>query len=279
MTGTHTISAFPPVQSPERAAWFARVLLAALAIAGIQPARAVAAPSPLALGDDERLVYRVSWALLPSVGEIRVSASSGAGPGGARVVRVLTTTRTRGLAHLLLPFEARADSLFDATSGRLVRLEESSDKRGRSNTHTVLFDYPAGRAVYSTGGAPPARRLLPMPPGYPTDLITSLLAARAWGLKPGGTRETLVLFEDEFYQLTVHALGYETVTTPMGPFHTLVLEPRMEREAPKGMFKRGSKVRVWISQDSLCLPVRFQVEFKIGSGTATLVEYRPPAAP
>ena len=45
-------------------------------------------------------MYRVSWALLPSVGEIRVSASSAPGAGGVRLMRILTTTRTRGLAHL-----------------------------------------------------------------------------------------------------------------------------------------------------------------------------------
>ncbi len=52
----------------------------------------------------------------------------------------------------------------------------------------------------------------------------------------------------------------------LGTFMTQVLEPRMERTPPKGMFKRGSKVRVWISEDARRLPVRFKVEFKFGSG-------------
>jgi hypothetical protein len=42
------------------------------------------------------------------------------------------------------------------------------------------------------------------------------------------------------------------------------------------MFKRGSRARVWISQDAMHLPVRFQVEFKFGTGVATLTDYRPP---
>ena len=75
-----------------------------------------------------------------------------------------------------------------------------------------------------------------------------------------------MLFEDEFYELTIHALGYDTVTTPLGTFNTLVLEPRMDKTPPKGMFKRGSTARVWISQDGRRLPVRFKVEFKFGAG-------------
>ena len=52
----------------------------------------------------------------------------------------------------------------------------------------------------------------------------------------------------------------------------------MEKGPPKGMFKRGSTVRVWISQDEQHLPVRFKVDFKFGAGTATLTEYVPPAS-
>jgi hypothetical protein len=69
---------------------------------------------------------------------------------------------------------------------------------------------------------------------------------------------------------------YEDVETPIGKFRTAVLEPRMDKTPPKGMFKRGSSVRVWIAQDSHRLPVKFEVEFKIGTGSATLVNYEAP---
>jgi hypothetical protein len=42
------------------------------------------------------------------------------------------------------------------------------------------------------------------------------------------------------------------------------------------MFRRGSTVRVWIAQDAHHLPVKFEVEFKIGTGTAMLESYQPP---
>jgi hypothetical protein len=65
----------------------------------------------------------------------------------------------------------------------------------------------------------------------------------------------------------------------LGEFKTLVLVPRMEKTEPKGMFKRGSTVKVWISQDERRLPVRFQVDFKFGAGVATLIDYRAPVEP
>lgn len=233
-----------------------------------------AAPQ-LALGDNEELVYRVSWAIVSGAGQIRISAAAATDPAGARLQRVVTQTSTRGLAHLLLPFEARAESVFSVSSGRLLSLSESSTTRGVKDAHTVSFDYEHGVADYRDDES----RRLALPDGYPTDLITCLVQARSWNLKPGETHDALVLFEDEFYELTVHAVGTQVITTPLGTFQTVVLEPRMEKTPPKGMFKRGSTVRVWVTADNQHLPVRFKVNFKFGAGVATLASYRPPLAP
>jgi hypothetical protein len=240
----------------------------------------VQAATRLALGDNEALTYHVSWVVLPGVGTISIAAHAAADPAsGAPCLKVSTTTATVGLAHLLLPFQAHSDSLFDATSGRLISVDESSVTRMKVNVHRVTFDYADGIAWYLPQNPPGARRRLAMPPGYPTDLITCLLSARTWDLKPGQTHDALVLFNDDFYQLTIHAIDYEDLDTPLGSFRTLVLEPRMDKTPPKGMFRRGSRARVWISQDARRLPVRFQVEFRFGSGIATLERYSPPTPP
>jgi hypothetical protein len=239
--------------------------------------RCAAAAPVLALGNGESLVYHVSWVVVPGAGEIQVSAQSAVDSAGRRQLRIFSTTSTRGLARLLLPFEARAESLFDPASGRLLWLGESSEQRSRSAAHTVVFDYANRTADYTSSLPPAATRALPMPgQGEPTDLITCLMLARTWDLKPGQQHDALVLFDDEFYQLTIHAIGYEDVDTWLGSFHTLVLEPRMEETPPKGLFKRGSTIRVWISQDARRLPVRFKVNFNFGSGLATLARYHPP---
>lgn len=239
------------------------------------------AANRLGLGDQEVLTYHVFWAVLPGgVGSIEVAAHAAIDPAtGAPQMRVVTTTATRGLAYLLLPFEARSESLFDANTGRLLSLDESSLTRAKSNVHRVTFDYSAGVAHYLATAPNPSDRLIAMPPGYPTDLITCLLNARTWNLKPGDTRDALVLFNDDFYQLTIHAIGYEDLDTPLGRFRALELEPRMEKTPPKGMFKRGSTAKVWISQDDRHLPLRFQVEFKFGTGVAWLTDYHPPVQP
>ena len=223
----------------------------------------------------EELQYRVAWALLPGAGEIRLSAERQEDPAGPRL-RVVTQTRTLGLARMLLPFEARATADFTLADGRLRWLREETRQRGEQRAHQVVFDYPAGLALWTADDTSGATRALPLPPGEPSDMILGLLRTRDWNLEPGGQRDALVLFNDEFYELTIHCTGRETVETPLGRFITRVLEPRMERTAPKGMFRRGGTVRVWIADDRWRLPVRFTVEFKVGRGVATLTGHRPP---
>ncbi len=236
----------------------------------------LAAETKLAVREGEMFTYKVSWAVLPGAGEIKISAAADT-TGSTPRLRVTTTTRTRGLASVLFPFDATAESLFDLARGHLLSLAESSTQRGKKSEHAVTFDYTTAQALYSVPGGSDAPRALPMPAGDPMDLITSLVQTRAWDLKPGEKRDALVLFDDDFYELTIHAARFEEVRTSLGKFQALVLEPRMDKTAPKGMFKRGSTARVWISQDERRLPVKFEVEFKVGTGVATLTRYDPPA--
>lgn len=252
-----------------RYAWRIAALLVSLVSAAF-------AQSELALQAGEELTYSVRWAVLPSAGQIRIAAAAAASPTGPQL-NISTHTQTRGIARALLSFQAHAESLFDVRSGQILSLHETSDTRSKHTDYSVQFDHANHRALYTGRGATTARPL-ELPEGEPADLITTLMKTRLWDLEPGQSRDVLVSYRDEFYELTVHALRVEKVTTPVGAFDTVVLEPRMEKTAPKGMFKRGAAVRVWVSQDARRLPVRFQVEFKIGTGVATLVQYTPPAA-
>lgn len=230
----------------------------------------------LPLQPGEQLTYRVSWAVVPGAGEIRIGAERDPAAPNERL-KVTTTTATRRLARMLMTFDAKSESIFDLKTGRLVSLHEMSTQGEKKSERNVLFDYTRRQADY-TKPTQPVALALPMPAGDPTDLIMALLQTRGWNMKPGDKQDALVLFDNDFYELTIHFARYENVTTPLGRFKTVVLEPRMDKTPPKGMFKRGSKVRVWIAQDDLRLPVKFDVEFKIGTGTATLESYTPPPA-
>ena len=231
----------------------------------------------LPLTDGEKLTFRVAWAIVPGAGEIKIAAQHETVAGTPRLV-VTTTTATRRLARFLLPFDAEAKSVFNLATGQLVSLDEHSKQRDKVGELHVDFDLSARKAAYARKLPAESTESLDIPEGNPTDLIMGLLQTRSWDLKPGEKRDALVLFDRDFYELTIYMARYEDVRTPLGNFKATVLEPRMEKTPPKGMFKRGSSVRVWIAHDERHLPVKFEVEFKIGTGTATLEAYEAPAA-
>lgn len=243
-----------------------------------------AAPDPSspinALHPGEAFVYKVAWAVLPGAGEIRINVNDEVVDGSKRL-NVTTTTETKGLARVFMRFEAKGEAIYDESTGQCVMLHEVSRVKKKTSEHYVTFDYARKKALYAPGSWTAESRELDLPDGNPADLITALISTRSWDLRLNEKRDVLVLFDDEFYELTIYADRYEDISTPLGKFRTLVLVPRMEKTEPKGMFKRGSSVRVWISQDGRHLPVRFEVEFKVGTGTASLVSYTPPpgAAP
>lgn len=231
------------------------------------------------LRDGEELTYRVAWGIFGNAGEIKISADS-RDESPIPHLSVVTITRTRGVLEHLFPFEGRGECVFDQRTGQLLFLTERSESRKKKTNTAMTFDYDNATAQFTDHLEPSRNRVLPLPDGEPPmDLITSLVHTRTWNLQPGEKQDINVAFEKEIYELTVYAVGYETVETRMGRFKTLKLEPRMEKTPPKGMFKRGSKVHVWIAQDDpRQLPVKFEVEFKFGAGVATLIDYDPPTA-
>ncbi|MDF3059530.1 MAG: hypothetical protein K0R17_3745 [Rariglobus sp.] len=223
----------------------------------------------------ETLTYRVGWGVLGHAGDLKISAQAETIDDAARL-RVTTTSSSRGLVRMLYPFDGDVWTLFDPHDGRLLGASATT-RSSKEKTHaTITFDYEKREASYVDHLNASRSAAVPLPDGRPMDLITALIQARAWGLTPGQSRDAMVLFDDEFYALKITAEREETITTPKGPRRTLLLIPRMIGK-PKGMFRRGGEVRVWVSADEDRLPLRFEVKLKVGTAYAVLTDYRPPA--
>jgi hypothetical protein len=99
--------------------------------------------------------------------------------------------------------------------------------------------------------------------------MVALLKARAWGLKPGESRQVLCASNPDFYTIELTALAEERITTPAGTFDTVVLQPRQLGEL-KGFFRRGGSMKVWISRGEHPQVVRIDTHTNIGTVRAVL---------
>jgi hypothetical protein len=229
-----------------------------------------------AFRDGETFTYRVGFALFSRAGEITISANA-ASLEGRELMRVSTGTRSRGIVRGFYAFENDAEVFIERATGRIHLVRESGSDPRRATDSETRFDYEKRMAYHVDRVRTERTTDIPIPDGDPLDLISALVQTRDWDLEPGEERDALVHFGRDLYPLVIKAEGYEEVRTPLGRYQTLVLVPRMKGE-PKGLFKRGGEIKVWIAQDDTKLPVKMQLILKYGTASLLLSEYQAPAA-
>ncbi|WP_404422694.1 DUF3108 domain-containing protein [Nibricoccus sp. IMCC34717] len=228
-----------------------------------------------AFANGEEFRFRVSWGVFRTAANLTVKANYEESDGKPRV-RIQTETRTSGLIRAFYPFDGYSDCVFDGGDGRLLTAFAATKSSSKETNALATLDYSANVMRYEDRVDKSRTQDLPIPEGRPMDMITTLLTARTWNLKPGDKAEVVVMFDKDFYELTIYAERYEVTDTPNGQVEALVLTPKMERN-PRGMFRRGGQVHVWVARDEQRLPVKLQVQLKYGTGTAYLTDYKPGA--
>jgi hypothetical protein len=239
------------------------------------PGLACAAPF-VAIRDGESFSYKVGFAIFSHAGDIVISGQNDASA-GHDYIRITAETKSRGIVRGLYEFDNKAEALIDRPTGRLLSVKETGADPKRPIDNEFQIDYAKRLATYTDRVRTGRSTEIKLPAeGDAIDLISALVQTRDWNLKPGEKRDVLVQFGRDFYPLSIHAEGFEEVRTPMGKFKTLVLVPRMDKD-PKGLFKRGGEIKVWIAQDGSRLPVKMQLKLGFGTASLSLSSYQAPA--
>ncbi len=237
------------------------------------PGCALAAPF-VAIRDGESFTYKVAFAIFSHAGDIEISGKKPEDI--ADRIAITVDTRSRGFVRGLYEFDNLAVADLELSTGRLLRVKESGADPNRPIDSEFVIDYTQRTATYTDRVRSERSSQLALPEGGdPIDLISALVQTRDWNLQPGEKRDVVVQFGRDFYPITIEAEGYEEVRTPLGKYRTLVLVPRMEKDA-KGLFKRGGEIKVWIAQDGSRLPVKMQLKLRFGAATLSLSKYEPP---
>jgi hypothetical protein len=232
-----------------------------------------------ALGDGERVVYKVSWGII-GAGQIEISAKAETSADGKPLIRITNKMASRGMVRGLYRFDNTAEALIERDTGRMLWTAEKGTDRSKQTESRTDFDYSANVGRHQDTYRPNRNCDIPFKAGEePMDLISALIGTRHWNIKQGESRDMLVHFGRDIFPVTIHAEGIDEVDTPLGEFKALVLCPRMEKEPPRGLFKRGGEIKAWIAQSGDHLPVKMQLKLGFGSATLTLVEHTPAAQP
>ncbi len=252
---------------------------------------AMGVTQPFALGPGERLVFQVQWKWFARAGRIQVAADDpeaeqageAAGLSGATAKgraetpprRILVNIASDGAVAWLFAYQASGESFFDPVTGRMLSGSYESQGGRKRQARTIEFDAEKRIARYRDTLDPTRDEDIPLPEGDPVDLITCLVTARHWRMEPGDTREILVQVDKKIYPIRLRAVGRETLRTGLASFPALLIVPEPVG-VPRGLFRAGGGMRIWIEDAPRALPLRVEVKTRSGPIVADLVEYQPP---
>lgn len=226
-----------------------------------------------AFSDGESFRYRVSWGMFPNAGEIHVSAQRETFK-DRPVFRIRMVTSTKGMVRRLYSYEDTAEALIDIETGKLISATERVDKGDQSINSTTQFDYGSRLAIHRDQARPGRNVDIPIPEGTPTDLLSALIGARHWGVSPGEKRSALIFAGRDIYPVNIYADRYERIDYQKKQIDALLLLPKMEDQPPRGIFRRGGEIRVWLAKDGEKLPVRMQLKLNFGTAHLALIEHK-----
>jgi hypothetical protein len=106
------------------------------------------------------------------------------------------------------------------------------------------------------------------------DPLSILFYFRTLPLAVGKKFDVPVIADGKLYTLGVEVTATQRITTPLGTFDALVVEPKSEMAG--GVFRdEKNRMTIWYSADERHLPLRIKSELKFGSITATLNKVAP----
>lgn len=108
--------------------------------------------------------------------------------------------------------------------------------------------------------------------GQTFDIVSAYYFARNLDLskiKKGEKFNMDYFLDDGVTNLTVQYLGKERVKTSLGTFNCLKFSPSIQ---PGRIFRKDSKLYLWITDDQNRIPVKAQVEILVGSVTMELIQ-------
>jgi hypothetical protein len=236
----------------------------------------------------ETLRYKVVWDppwylfFLPQMeaGELRLSLGATTTYGGKPAAPVTFEARSSGTLASLTgikvedTFESMVDPETLCTYTVTKRVREGKRKRDIDVTY-----YPEDRRLHiletDVAKSPPHVNKDRFVDGIPTcvhDIFAAVYALRRADLRVGSRNQWVLADDDNIKKVETQVVRSEVIQGHAGPVRSL----RIETVALLGgLFREGGQFRIWLSEDARKLPVRFEIQVKLGRADGRLVSVTP----
>jgi len=234
---------------------------------------AAADATALPFGPGERVEMRITYA-----GLVAGRASLAVEPGreGASL-RFVSVAKSQGFFAWLFRFRVddRTVAEWDPVTSCSLGIEKHLREGQAVRDQVVHIDPATGRADVEDRKVP--QRVFSVEPCV-LDVLSAFFVTRARGVDEREPLKLPVFDNGKSYVLEVRLRGRERVDLPepLGrKVPTVVVEPLLAEGT--GLFAKKGRVTIWLTDDERRVPVRLRSKVAIGSVSADLESYTPPA--
>jgi hypothetical protein len=175
---------------------------------------------------------------------------------------IIADGNTAGTFDVFYKVRNRYESFIDRnTLLPYLYTEDRHEAKYKHKDH-VVFDHQDGKITANSGVYPFSGKVFDFPSAY---YFARCLDVSK--LKIGEKFDLRYFLEDAVQTLTITYLGKDKVDCPMGTFNCLKFNPTI---IPGKIFRKNSKLYLWVTDDNNRIPVKAHVELVVGSVTMEL---------
>jgi len=185
---------------------------------------------------------------------------------GRPAYHIVADGKTAGAFDILYKVRNRYETYVDEKTLQPYFYTENRHESNYKHTDNVTFNHEDEKITAAKGVFPFKGKVFDFLSAY--YFSRSIDASR---LKIGDTFDLKYFLEDGVHTLSITYAGKEKVESELGVFNCLKFNPTI---IPGRVFRKDSKLYLWITDDENRIPIKAHVELIVGSVTMSLIAAR-----
>jgi hypothetical protein len=218
-------------------------------------------PREVPFGEGEIFTYAIQYGLIYA-GEATLEIRNVAVLDSAKAYHVISTARTSSAFDHVFKVRDRHDSFIDYDNLFSLSFEKHLREGKFKRDEKVFFDQKNHVAVYP-------EKKVPIAPNT-QDFLSAVYYARTLPLEVGQAIAMANHTGGKNYPIYIKVLRRERIKVPAGEFDCLVVEPILQTSS---LFEHKGKLTIWVTDDTVKMPVLLRSKVVIGAFEAVLKSY------
>jgi Protein of unknown function (DUF3108) len=210
----------------------------------------------------EQLTYSLKYGFFTAAEAVINVEESDKKFDGHPVFHIVADGKTAGTFDIFYKVRNRYESYVDQTTLMPYFYTENRHEANYKHTDNVTFNHDDDKITAAKGVFPYKGKVF--------DFLSAYYFSRSIDvskIQKGDKFELQYFLEDGVHTLSITYVGIEKVNCSMGSFNCLKFNPTI---IPGRVFRKDSKLYLWITDDKNRIPVKAHVELVVGSVTMDL---------